>query len=94
MGKFVRTPYGDLNDNSELIVSRDFKRGDDSIRIRVTENDMYFDRVHKGHYVPKYTQDIHRGFRGKGNISVRSFKNTKWYGVEQGQDSTGHVKDL
>ena len=79
--KFNRTPYGEHNDESEVLAFSDVRRGNnDSLRITATSNDMYFDRIHNGRYVPKYSEDYHSIGLGKGLVLNKR--------------STGHLKDL
>ena len=66
--KFHRTRAGeDRNDKSPALGVHFLGRGDDKLMVTATLKGIYSDRLHKGHTVAKYSEDIHSLGLGRGS---------------------------
>lgn len=71
MGKFRRTPYGgDGNGDDTILGFTYLPRGNgDKLELDFTASDTITNRIHKGHYIPKFSEDMHKFGRGRGDTS-------------------------
>ncbi len=69
MGKFRRTPYGCDGNGDDIILGFTYlPRGNgDKLELDFTASDTITNRIHKGHYIPKFSEDMHSFGRGRGD---------------------------